>query len=129
MKEEKNETYAFRLKPGEDLKIGISQFIGEKGIKAGWVAACVGSLIKYSIRFANQQETSLGNGFFEIVHLTGTVSINGSHLHITISDNTGKTFGGHLMPGSIIYTTAELLSSQPININSPVSMMVPRLGM
>jgi len=69
----------------------------------------VGSLTKYSIRLANQQEASKGEGHFEIISLVGTVSANGSHLHISISDSTGKTVGGHLMQGCKIYTTAEIV--------------------
>jgi predicted DNA-binding protein with PD1-like motif len=41
--------------------------------------------------------------------MTGTVSINGSHIHISVSDSTGKTIGGHLVAGNIIYTTAEVI--------------------
>ena len=89
--------YAFRLKPGEDRKEIIEKMIKERAIKAGWVATCVGSLPDSSIRFANQPEGSKGSGHFEIVSLMGTISINGSHLHISISDSTGKTIGGHLM--------------------------------
>jgi predicted DNA-binding protein with PD1-like motif len=33
----------------------------------------------------------------------------GSHLHISISDSTGRTIGGHLKEGSIVYTTAEIV--------------------
>jgi uncharacterized protein len=102
-------TYAFRLKPGEDIKEGIEKVIKEKAIKAGWVATCVGSLTDYTIRFANQPEGSKGSGHFEIVSLVGTISMNGSHLHISISDSTGKTIGGHLMPGCKVYTTAEIV--------------------
>lgn len=109
MKSENISTYAFRLKPGEDLKEGIEKIVKEKNIKAGWVAACVGSLTDYTIRFANQPDGSKGSGHFEIVSLVGTVSINGSHLHISISDSTGKTIGGHLMPGCKIYTTGEIV--------------------
>ncbi|MBC7874143.1 MAG: DNA-binding protein [Ferruginibacter sp.] len=102
-------TYAFRLKPGEDLKEGIEKLVKEKSIKAGWVASTAGSLTDYSIRFANQPGASTGSGHFEILSLSGTVSVNGSHLHISISDSTGKTIGGHLMPGCRIYTTAEII--------------------
>ena len=101
--------YAFRLKPGQDLKQEIKKIVTEKQIKAGWVSTCAGSLTNYNIRFANQPEGSTGSGHFEIVSLTGTVSINGSHLHISISDNAGKTIGGHLMDGCIVYTTAEIV--------------------
>ena len=102
-------TYAIRLKPGEDLKSGIEKVVKENNIRAGWVATCVGSLTDYSIRFANQPDGVMGTGHFEIISLVGTISINGSHIHISISDSTGKTFGGHLMPGCKIYTTAEIV--------------------
>ncbi|HNR18309.1 MAG TPA: DNA-binding protein [Chitinophagaceae bacterium] len=109
MSQERISTFAFRLKPGEDLKEGIEKVVTEKNIKAGWISTCVGSLTKYSIRLANQQEASKGEGHFEIISLVGTVSANGSHLHISISDSTGKTVGGHLMQGCKIYTTAEIV--------------------
>lgn len=101
--------YPFRLKPGQDLKTEIQNLVNEKQIKAGWISTCVGSLTNYKIRFANQPEGSSDSGHFEIVSLTGTVSTNGSHLHISISDSTGKTIGGHLMEGCKIYTTAEIV--------------------
>ena len=101
--------HAFRLKPGQDLKQEIQQLVNEKQIKAGWISTCAGSLTNYNIRFANQPNGSTDSGHFEIVSLTGTVSTNGSHLHISISDSTGKTIGGHLMDGCKIYTTAEIV--------------------
>ncbi len=101
--------YVFRLKPGQDLKTEIQNLVNEKQIKAGWISTGLGSLTKYTIRFANQSNGSTDSGHFEIVSLSGTVSINGSHLHISISDNTGKTIGGHLMDGCIIYSTAEIV--------------------
>jgi predicted DNA-binding protein with PD1-like motif len=102
-------SYAIRLKPGQDLKESIQQLVVQKNIKAGWISTCAGSLTQYNIRFANQPDSSSDEGHFEIVSLTGTVSVNGSHLHISISDSTGKTIGGHLMEGCKIYTTAEMV--------------------
>ena len=101
--------HAFRLKPGQDLQQEIQKLVTEKQIKAGWISTCAGSLTNYHIRFANQPAGTGGSGHFEIVSLTGTVSINGSHLHISISDSTGKTIGGHLMDNCIVYTTAEIV--------------------
>ncbi len=101
--------YAFRLKPGEDLQKGIEKVISQNAIKAGWINTCVGSLTDYNIRFANQPTTDSGTGHFEIVSLVGTLSLNGSHIHLSISDSTGKTIGGHLMPGCKVYTTAEIV--------------------
>ena len=106
---QKTTAYAFRLKPGEDLKQSILQIVKEKDIKAGWISTCVGSLTDYTIRFANQPAGFSDSGHYEIVSLTGTVSVGGSHLHISISDSTGKTIGGHLMDGCKVYTTAEIV--------------------
>ena len=103
------QVFPIRLKPGEDLKNSIEKSVVDNIIKAGWISACAGSLTNYAIRFANQPIISSDNGHFEIVSLTGTVSINGSHLHISISDSTGRTIGGHLSAGCIIYTTAEIV--------------------
>lgn len=109
--------HAFRLKPGQDLKKEILQYVTEKQIKAGWIGTCVGSLTQYNIRYANQPEGNTGSGHFEIVSLTGTVSINGSHIHISVSDSTGKTIGGHLLDSNIIYTTAEIVIQSSDDFN------------
>jgi hypothetical protein len=101
--------YAFRLKPGEDLQRGLEAVVKQNNIKAGWINTCVGSLTDYQIRFANQPKSDSGTGHFEIVSLVGTLSINGSHIHLSISDSTGKTIGGHLMEGCKVYTTAEIV--------------------
>jgi uncharacterized protein len=109
MPAKKDTSFAFRLYPGADLKNSIRDFVTEKNILAGWVVSCAGSLSKYSIRFANQPAASMDHGNFEIVSLTGTVSLSGLHLHISISDHRGTTIGGHLMEGCEIYTTAEIV--------------------
>ena len=102
-------THPLRLKPGADLKKEIQAYVNAHYIEAGWIASCAGSLTQYNIRFANQPNGSTGEGHFEIVSLSGTVSANGSHVHISVSDSTGKTIGGHLLDGNIVYTTAEIV--------------------
>ena len=101
--------HAIRLKPGVDLKRSIQSFVNENKLHAAWIVSCAGSLTNYNIRFANQQTSAVGSGHFEIVSLGGTLSDNGSHIHMSISDSTGKTIGGHLQEGCIIYTTAEII--------------------
>lgn len=102
-------THVFRLKPGADLKSSIQDYVDKKGLEAAWVVTCVGSLTDYNIRFANQEKTDTGKGHFEIVSLVGTLSKNGSHLHISLSDSSGQTIGGHLAEGCLVYTTAEIV--------------------
>ncbi len=102
-------THTFRLKPGMDLLDEIEQFAAGRLIGAGCVLCSVGSLTHATLRLANRQHPSEYEGHFEIVSLTGTVSTNGSHLHLSISDGDGKTIGGHLELGCNIYTTAEIV--------------------
>lgn len=102
-------THAFRLKTGSDLKKEIESYVKANNIRAGWIGCGIGSLTDYNIRFANQQEGSKSSGHFEIVSLAGTLSVNGSHIHISISDSNGKTIGGHLLDENLIYTTVEIV--------------------
>ena len=99
----------FRLKPGQDLSDEIEGVVAEKNIEAGCVLSAVGSLTHAKLRFANREQYSEFDGHFEIVSMTGTVSVHGSHLHMSISDEEGKTIGGHLESGCTIYTTAEMV--------------------
>ena len=97
------------MRPGDDLKGSLQTFANNHHLDAAYVATCVGSLEKASIRLASRDNVTEFDRPFEIVSLTGTISQNGSHIHIAISDCNGKTIGGHLMEGSPILTTAEIV--------------------
>jgi predicted DNA-binding protein with PD1-like motif len=101
--------YTFRLTPEQDLYHSIEMFVQEAKIEAGCVISGVGSLTQLTLRFANQETYHTETGHFEIVSITGTVSVHGSHLHVSVSDGQGKTIGGHLVSGCTIYTTAEIV--------------------
>jgi predicted DNA-binding protein with PD1-like motif len=105
-------TYALRLKPGEDISITLDTFAIEHQIQAACVLTCVGSLRKAVLRYANQSQVVTLDGKFEIVSLTGVLSMHGSHFHIAISDGEGRTLGAHLIAGSEIYTTAEIVLAE-----------------
>jgi uncharacterized protein len=103
--------YVFRLAPHEDVKKSIIDFAVKNEIKAGCIVSAVGSLEQVNLRFANQEKGTLANGHFEIVSLTGTFSDISSHLHISVSDETGRTIGGHLLNDNLIFTTLEIVVS------------------
>lgn len=105
-------THTFRLKPQQDLFDSIQTYVKEHEIQAGAVLSAVGSLTHATLRLANKNTYNEYDGHFEIVSITGTVSIHGSHLHISISDGEGKTIGGHLVSGCKIYTTAEMVIAE-----------------
>lgn len=98
-----------RLRPGQDLKAELVRCVSEHHLQAAWVSTCVGSLRNLRLRLANRSEVSEFAGFQEIVSLTGTLSPDGVHLHLSAADETGTTRGGHLVDGNLIYTTAEIV--------------------
>ena len=102
-------TFTLRLFPDDNLKLGLQNFIVEKNIAAAAVITCVGSLKQVALRMANEKNATTYTEKFEIVSLVGTLSINGSHLHMAISDRNGLVRGGHLLNGCLIFTTAEIV--------------------
>jgi predicted DNA-binding protein with PD1-like motif len=106
---ERLKVLVLRLKPGQDLRQQLEAFVKEQRIKAGFLITTVGSLRQASIRLADQSDATDFTGKFEIVSLVGTLGQDGVHLHISISDRAGKTIGGHLVAGCLIYTTAEIV--------------------
>lgn len=100
---------AVRLEPGDDLIVGIQHAREQVGSHAMAVVTCVGSLTDVLIRHANRPEGTHYRGPFEITSLVGTVDPRGEHLHLTITDSEGQAFGGHLLPGSSVHTTAEIV--------------------
>ena len=52
----------------------------------------------------------------EVVSLVGTFSRDGKHLHMTVSNEKGECFGGHLISGRV-YTTLELVIGVVQNVD------------
>jgi len=98
----------FRLTKGMDLKKEIEDYAVKNKI-SGVILSVVGSLTNLNIRVADGKSILEKEGHFEIVSVTGTLSENGVHIHISVSDETGNTIGGHLKDGCIINTTAEVV--------------------
>ena len=97
-----------RLRPGTDLKQALQDAVSQHRISAAALVTCVGSLKVANLRLAGATTSRNFDGPFEIVSLVGTLSPDGVHLHLSISDEQGYVFGGHLLDGNIIHTTAEI---------------------
>ena len=104
-------TYAFRLRPGQDLKKEIEGFSKTKKIMAGVIISCVGNLTRATLRMAGGKVINVYDDkeSYEIVSLVGTLNDGYSHLHMVISDNQAKTLGGHVKENTIVGVTAEVV--------------------
>ncbi len=101
--------HPLRLLPGHDLRQQLHAYVQQHQLQAAFVVTCCGSLTRYHLRFADQAAGQAGQGHFEIVSLTGTLSIHGMHLHMSVADEQGRTIGGHVLEGNTVYTTAEMV--------------------
>jgi predicted DNA-binding protein with PD1-like motif len=129
--------HAFRLEPDDSLKESLCQIaqiifarLPQKECSSLFMMTAVGSLKDVTLRLANasrsdeESKKSSGNDIkrwsderFEIVSLVGTFSRDGScHLHLSISDAKGDTYGGHLMTG-IVFTTCEVVIGSIDGVN------------
>jgi len=98
-----------RLKPRQDLRSALEAALADSGVGAGFVVSGIGSLDGACIRYAGVSEATRLEGDLEILTLAGSLSPDGVHLHITVSDAQGRVVGGHVAPGCIVRTTAEIL--------------------
>jgi len=104
-------TYAVRLLPDQDLMKELEKIVVKYNIKAGFIISCLGSLKKAHLRMPGGKTFQNFEGQFEILCLNGTLSVNGSHLHVAMSVfPDGNVLGGHLLEeGCTIATTAEII--------------------
>ncbi|MES2130623.1 MAG: PPC domain-containing DNA-binding protein [Pseudomonadota bacterium] len=98
-----------RLMPGADVRTALAALLAEHGVEAAYVVQGMGSLDGARLRFAGQDQVTALTGDLEILTLAGTLSPDGVHLHMSVSDGMGRVTGGHVAAGCTVRTTAEIL--------------------
>jgi predicted DNA-binding protein with PD1-like motif len=102
-------TLVLRLNPGDDLRASLDAALKQADAQAAFVVSGIGSLHGASVRFAGAETPARIEGDLEILTLAGSLSPDGSHIHMSVSDGEGHVFGGHAAPGCVVRTTAEIL--------------------
>ena len=106
-------TLPVRLTPGQDLRAALEAAVQAQNCHAAFVLSGIGSLSTAGIRLAGAAQPTRLTESMEILTLSGTVAAGGdktaSHMHMAISTATGQVLGGHVVPGCIVLTTAEVL--------------------
>ncbi len=98
-----------KLSPGDDLRQSMIAFCKENSILAGSILSSVGSLKSVKIRRASSDSFYVSEAAHEIISLSGLISSDGVHIHISVADSQSQVFGGHLSDGNIVFTTLELV--------------------
>jgi len=112
-----------RILEGEDLADAIVRRIEEKAVKAG-IFIVIGSLEKATLGYYKE-------GVYKYIHLEGPLEIASCmgniavgeegnvmiHAHLVVTNEKDETFGGHLMKGSPVGATAELMIIEAVGVN------------
>ncbi len=111
-----------RIFEDEDLPEAIKKRVEESNVKAG-VFILIGSLKKAVLGYYNGREYKLTelDGPLEIASCMGNIAVDGKgetvvHPHIVVSNEESKAFGGHLMEGSLVGVTAELVIVEGLDV-------------
>ena len=102
-----------RLRRGDDLLLSIRRLAEREGLRCAAVLSGVGCVTEARVRDASGVTVRHIAEPCEIVSLNGTVSAARCHLHIALAREDLSTLGGHLMEGTIINTTCELVLLEP----------------
>ncbi len=102
--------YMGKLSYGADLLEEITRVCVNHDISLGQIEA-LGAVQKAKVGYYNQQSQEYQfldiDKPLEIAGLVGNISLKDGlqmvHAHITLSDENGQAYGGHLAPGTIVF--------------------------
>ena len=114
---------ALRLTPGTDVLLGLTEACKRAGINNGVILSGIGSL--NGVAYCNPVElpTKAGYGYGETLHLTGPIELTNAsgiichddegntnlHVHMTVTDRHGNAHGGHLVEGTKVLLTVDVI--------------------
>jgi uncharacterized protein len=99
-----------RLAKGDDLLAALERCCQEQGITLGEVRA-LGAVSRARVGYyhqGNRQYQFLAlEQPLEILALVGNISLKDGqamvHAHVTLADEEGRAYGGHLAPGTVVF--------------------------
>lgn len=99
-----------RLAPGDDLLEALESLVREKDIRSGQIQF-LGALQKGALGYYDQEtrqyRTLVLDRHLEIASGAGNVSLRDGrpavHAHLVLSDAEGRCWGGHLVPGNVVF--------------------------
>ncbi len=74
-----------------------------------FLLSAVGDLSKVSFSCHLKWKTVILEKKLEVITLSGYLKSKDSHLHISVSDENCSVFGGHLLSGTIVFKSLDIL--------------------
>ena len=113
-----------RFSIGSDVLECLEELVKKEKIRAGAIITGIATLSKMRVRSLDSIPKDFPRvqpglnifeveGALEVLNMSGIIFVRDRdvfvHPHITACDANGKMYGGHLMPGSIVYMTCEVI--------------------
>ncbi|MEM5777091.1 MAG: DNA-binding protein [Candidatus Aenigmatarchaeota archaeon] len=106
--------HIFRIEKNQKLLEALNDYVLKNQIMAGYITA-IGALKKVNVGyFINKKYIqNEAEGSFEIGSCNGIISLKEKipfiHLHIVCQNDRGETLCGHVLDGSIVFPTVEVI--------------------
>lgn len=118
---------AIRLKPGTDFLHGLEEACAQMKINNGVILSAIGSLD--GVRFCDPVEVAgrrAKYGYGDPLQLSGAIELTNAsgiichddegntnlHVHVTLSDRYGTAHGGHLVEGTKVLLTLDVVIAE-----------------
>lgn len=117
---------AVRLCPGSDVLLGLEEACKKYDINNGVIISAIGSLQTPLFCDVVELPTKAGYGYGETLHLTGPIElvsatgivchddedVTNLHVHMTVTDRHGNAHGGHLVEGTKVLLTTDVVIAE-----------------
>ena len=111
-------TFMGRLDHDADLLEALTAFCIVENIRLGRIEA-LGAVKRAALGYYDQDGQEYRyfhiDRHLEILNLTGNISLKDGkpfvHAHLTLADDKGRSFGGHLIPGTTIFACEAIIQS------------------
>ena len=102
------EHFFYNLSSGTDVYNSLNE-LQKDNDSISFLISAVGDLSTVSFKCPLNEKPVILNKKLEIITLTGYLNDSGSHIHISVSDENCSVFGGHLLPGTIVFKSLDIL--------------------
>tara|TARA_Y100001968_G_C19203506_1_gene641142 strand:+ start:206 stop:817 length:612 start_codon:yes stop_codon:yes gene_type:complete len=102
------EYHFYKFSAGADVYSSLNQLQIHRNLSS-FIISAVGDLSKVSFKCPLNNKPIILEKKLEIINLSGYVICEKSHLHISVSDENCSVFGGHLMTGTTVLKSLDVL--------------------
>ena len=110
------EHYFYNFSSGVDVYNSLNELHRHQN-STSFLISAVGDLSRVSFKCPLNNQAKIFEKKLEIITLSGYIRSTKSHLHISASDENCSVFGGHLLPGSIVLKSLDVLIGVIPNLN------------